>query len=110
LALRFFHRPVTSFEDATHNFEQLEGVLPGPFTVGVGTLAWTAANLSANLTVAHGLPHAPRVVVATALSAPAAGNVPALNTFTYTATQFSINGDVRTAGTFTCQFCWVAIG
>lgn len=77
---------------------------------GQQTLTWTASNLSATATVSHGLGTSPQVVLATAVGAPGPGEVPALNTFSYTSTQFNLNGDVRTSGSFSCNVNWLAIG
>lgn len=77
---------------------------------GIATLSFTASTDSATLSVTHGLGTTPIVAVATSYNAAAFGKIPNCNTFSYAATTFSLNGEVKTAFTGTATVGWVAIG
>lgn len=82
--MKFVAVPLTSFEDATFNFEQLQSRLILDALAASGAVTWAGGTpLSNTLTVAHGLGVIPRKILLTADSS--AGNGGGTCVATYTA-------------------------
>ncbi len=76
---------------------------------GLATLTFTASTDSANLLVPHTCGRVPLAVVATSFNGPTFPQIPTPNTFTWTATDFTLNAELRAAYTGTIQVSWVAL-
>jgi hypothetical protein len=98
------------------NFQRLNALVPdtGGQTVGlrfgVSSIGFTASTDSANTVIAHGLGTTPIVAVATVAGAGSFATIAALNTFSYGATNFSVNGRIPSAATTTLPIVWLVIG
>lgn len=76
---------------------------------GTATLAFTAAALSAAVSVAHGLAATPTAVVASPLTVPTAGEIPTCNPYTFTPTTFQLVGETKTVWTGAVLVSWIAL-
>lgn len=76
---------------------------------GIATLAFAASKNSGTISVEHGLGVVPVAVVATAFNAPAFTQLVLPNVFGYTATTFSMNGELAANTTGSLTVAWVAV-
>ena len=78
------------------------------YVCGSDTIHFSSSTDSDTATIEHELCVVPTVVVATGYSAPSFNTIPRLNTFSYTATTFGMNGRINEAYNGTIIIVWVA--
>jgi hypothetical protein len=122
--MKFGNLPVTSLEDATHDFEQLqtkdilnltaESVLQLASTGtarkvngGTSSFSFTASATSAVVTITHGLGTTPSLVILTCQNI---GTLLSPFYGTFTSTNFPAVAMAASAITATVPFSWLAIG
>ena len=85
--MKFLHRPVTSFEDASRNFEQLEAKTVLDETCGSHTFTWPGATNTQTATISHGLGRVPQAVL---FSSNGSAAFIVLDAFSITASSFTL--------------------